>query len=120
MLGNGDMGAHYEKPTQQSLVVTIGKTRNFRVKIQVSAGDDSEPILGASVASKSSLHLTCCASSSGEACAPTNVSEEKKETKHARLRHHAWEKKKQSLLHFQRNWLRTNNPSAFNVLERQC
>ncbi|KAG2312636.1 hypothetical protein Bca4012_027199 [Brassica carinata] len=80
---NRDMGAHHGKPTPQSLVVTIGQTQKFR--IQFNAGDDSEPILGASVASKSSLHSTCCASSSGEASAPTNTSEEKKEAKHARL-----------------------------------
>ncbi|CAN6901246.1 unnamed protein product [Brassica oleracea] len=29
-------------------------------------------------------------------------------------------RRRSNLLHFQRNWLRTNNPSAFNVLERQC
>ncbi|KAH0863540.1 LOW QUALITY PROTEIN: hypothetical protein HID58_080751, partial [Brassica napus] len=116
--GNGDMGAHYEKPTQQSLVVTIGQTRNFRVTVpDYNFTTKSRLYL--------SLSLSCCpASCSTCRVDPILLVRHEPQLMSARRRRKPsmqdldimLGRRRSNLLHFQRNWLRTNNPSAFNAM----
>ncbi|KAH0850658.1 hypothetical protein HID58_095354, partial [Brassica napus] len=76
------MGAHHDKPTPQSLVVTMGQAHKFIVKVpDYNFTTKSRPYLSLSLPYIQPAVQVILV----RHCAPTNVSEEKKEAKHAIL-----------------------------------